>query len=148
MTEIEKSAASLREIGSWLLDRLSELRNVVLPQLEIGPVPNKRQASIVFSEILEESDALWQKILQWLQRIGSSECGRVQRFAIPCFQPPEDKTVIGRELIVRHFQRCFAEWEGALRHELEFLPVYEEIAEGSEILPRKTRRRREPDKLV
>ncbi len=146
MSDAQK-ATSLRDAGYWLLRRVTELRPEVLDQLQMGPDPRDKRG-IVFFQIVEKTEALWQKILQWLQRVNSSECWRFEQCGISRFV---SGTMTSRESVVRHFQKCFDNWEEVLRGELEFLPVLQQTCEDSSptsLRAVKKRRGRRPDALV
>src|ERR1700722_9326457 len=116
MSDAKKATASFRDVGYCLLNRLTELRPAVLNQLQNGPDPRDKRG-IVFFQTIERTDALWQKIVQWLQWINSSEYRRFQQSGISRFIRG---AMSGRESVIQHFRKCFDNWEEVLRHELEF----------------------------
>src|SRR5260370_36014802 len=110
MSDAQK-AAWLRDAGYWLLRRVTQLRPEVLDQLQMGPDPRDKRG-IVFFQIVEKTEALGQKILQWLQRVNSSECLRFKQCGTSCFV---SGSMSRRGSVVRHFRECLANCEWVLR---------------------------------
>lgn len=123
MADANAKTTELRKVGEKLLGHTVEMRGHILPQLSDPPAEwqDLKQKNIGFSRIIEQTDALGHKILSWLERAGSSECGSVKQYQLSRFSAAN--LTPGPQLVVQHFERCFTEWERALRSEIEFWPV-------------------------